>query len=103
MNAVQKLFARLAQLLGPDQAEELLRDYRADAATDSAASRRRGRERRERAVVLPFFGAVGGIVQKRKGAPTMSDYRITPVAVDGFADADGIHVNQHGAWLGEVD
>ena len=31
------------------------------------------------------------------------DYQIKPVAVEGFADADGIYVNQHGAWLGECD
>ena len=31
------------------------------------------------------------------------DYQIKPIAVEGFADADGVHVNQSGAWLGEVD
>lgn len=31
------------------------------------------------------------------------NYQIKPVAVDGFADADGVYVNQAGAWLGEVD
>jgi hypothetical protein len=33
----------------------------------------------------------------------MSDYRIQPVAVDGFADADGVYENERGAWLGEYD
>lgn len=31
------------------------------------------------------------------------DYRITPIAVNGFADADGVYENLFGAWLGEVD
>ena len=31
------------------------------------------------------------------------DFKITPVAVDGFADADGVYENRHGAWLGECD
>lgn len=31
------------------------------------------------------------------------DYQITPVAVDGFADADGVYENREGAWLGECD
>jgi hypothetical protein len=31
------------------------------------------------------------------------NYRITPVAVAGFADADGIYTNIAGAWLGELD
>lgn len=31
------------------------------------------------------------------------DYQIQPVAVDGFADADGVVENAHGAWLGEYD
>jgi hypothetical protein len=30
------------------------------------------------------------------------DYQITPVAIDGYADADGVYENSHGAWLGEV-
>lgn len=30
------------------------------------------------------------------------DYLIKPVAVDGFADADGVFENRDGAWLGEV-
>jgi hypothetical protein len=33
----------------------------------------------------------------------MTDYRITPIAVDGFADADGVYENRHGEWLGEVE
>jgi len=31
------------------------------------------------------------------------DYQIKPVAVEGFADADGIYENGEGAWLGECD
>jgi len=31
------------------------------------------------------------------------DYQIKPVAVDGFADADGVYENREGAWLGEID
>lgn len=31
------------------------------------------------------------------------DYQIKPVAIDGFADADGVYENQQGAWLGECD
>lgn len=31
------------------------------------------------------------------------DYQISPVAVEGFADADGVYENQAGAWLGECD
>lgn len=31
------------------------------------------------------------------------DYQITPVAVDGFVDADGVYENNQGAWLGEID
>jgi hypothetical protein len=31
------------------------------------------------------------------------DYQIKPVAVEGFADADGVYENQAGAWLGECD
>jgi hypothetical protein len=31
------------------------------------------------------------------------DYQIKPVAVEGFADADGVYENHEGAWLGEVD
>lgn len=30
------------------------------------------------------------------------DYRISPVQVKGFADADGVYENQQGAWLGDV-
>lgn len=33
----------------------------------------------------------------------MTDYRISPVAVEGFANADGVYENAHGAWLGEVN
>lgn len=33
----------------------------------------------------------------------MQDYQITPLAVDGFADADGVYENREGAWLGECD
>lgn len=33
----------------------------------------------------------------------MTDYRIIPVSVEGFADADGVYENQYGAWLGEFD
>ena len=33
----------------------------------------------------------------------MSNYRITPIAVEGFADANGVCENRHGAWLGEFD
>ena len=29
------------------------------------------------------------------------DYQIKPVAVEGYADADGVYVNSEGAWLGE--
>jgi len=31
------------------------------------------------------------------------DYQIKLVAVEGFADADGVYENQQGAWLGEWD
>jgi hypothetical protein len=31
------------------------------------------------------------------------DYLITPVTVEGHADADGVYENSAGAWLGEVD
>ncbi len=31
------------------------------------------------------------------------DFQIKPVAVEGFADADGVYENQQGAWLGEYD
>jgi len=31
------------------------------------------------------------------------DYRIKPIAVEGFADADGVYENSQGAWLGEVN
>jgi hypothetical protein len=31
------------------------------------------------------------------------DYRITPVVIDGYADADGVYENDQGAWLGEID
>ena len=31
------------------------------------------------------------------------DYQIKPVAIDGFADADGVYENRDGAWLGECD
>lgn len=31
------------------------------------------------------------------------DYQIKLVAVEGFADADGVVENQAGAWLGECD
>lgn len=31
------------------------------------------------------------------------DYKIEPIAVEGFADADGVFVNSAGEWLGEVD
>ena len=31
------------------------------------------------------------------------DYKITPVAVDGAGDADGVYENEYGAWLGLVD
>jgi hypothetical protein len=31
------------------------------------------------------------------------DYRIKPIVVEGFADATGVCVNAHGAWLGEWD
>ncbi len=30
------------------------------------------------------------------------DYRISPVAVEGYADADGVYANEYGAWLGQV-
>lgn len=43
MNALQKLFARLRELF-PAQAEELIEQYRADAAADSRASYQRRRE-----------------------------------------------------------
>lgn len=31
------------------------------------------------------------------------DYQITPVAVEGSADADGVYKNEYGAWLGIID
>jgi hypothetical protein len=31
------------------------------------------------------------------------DYVITPVEVEGFANANGVYENSAGAWLGEVD
>jgi hypothetical protein len=31
------------------------------------------------------------------------DYRIKPIAVEGYADATGVYVNEHGEWLGEWD
>ncbi len=31
------------------------------------------------------------------------DFQIKPVAVDGYADADGVYENNAGAWLGQVD
>lgn len=31
------------------------------------------------------------------------DFQITPVAVEGFPNADGVYENQQGAWLGECD
>jgi hypothetical protein len=31
------------------------------------------------------------------------DYQIKPVAVEGFADADGVCENRDGAWLGQVE
>lgn len=31
------------------------------------------------------------------------EYQIKAVAVEGFADADGVVENSHGAWLGEYD
>jgi hypothetical protein len=33
----------------------------------------------------------------------MADYKIRPVAVEGFADADGVVENWRGAWLGSVE
>lgn len=32
----------------------------------------------------------------------MGEYKITPIEVEGFSDADGVYVNEEGAWLGEV-
>ena len=32
-----------------------------------------------------------------------TDYRIHPIAINGFADADGVTENTHGAWLGVMD
>ena len=29
-------------------------------------------------------------------------FQIEPVAVEGYTDANGVYVNQLGAWLGEV-
>jgi hypothetical protein len=34
---------------------------------------------------------------------TIMDYHITLIAVDGFADADGVYENREGAWLGQID
>ena len=31
------------------------------------------------------------------------NYRITPITVDGFPDADGVYENRAGAWLGQID
>jgi hypothetical protein len=31
------------------------------------------------------------------------DYQIKPIAIEGFADANGVVENREGAWLGEVD
>lgn len=31
------------------------------------------------------------------------DYQIKPIAVEGYADADGVYENRDGAWLGEID
>jgi len=31
------------------------------------------------------------------------DYQIRPVAVEGFADANGVRENCEGAWLGEIE
>ena len=31
------------------------------------------------------------------------DYRIKPIEIEGFAPVDGIHENDHGAWVGETD
>lgn len=31
------------------------------------------------------------------------DYRIRPVVIEGYADADGVYENRQGAWLGEVE
>lgn len=33
------------------------------------------------------------------------DYQITPIDIDleGYADANGVHVNEQGAWLGKVN
>lgn len=44
MNAVQKLFASLRSI-APEHAEQLIAQYRLDAAADARASRQRAKER----------------------------------------------------------
>lgn len=46
-NALDKLWARLALLLTPEELAEQQKLYRADAATDSRRSRQRQRERQQ--------------------------------------------------------
>jgi len=31
----------------------------------------------------------------------IEQFEVTPISVDGFADANGVYVNRLGAWLGE--
>jgi hypothetical protein len=53
----------------------------------------------------PGVGSIEQLIEYalRRLKETTMDYQIKPVQVDGFADANGVYENSHGAWLGEVD
>jgi hypothetical protein len=51
--------------------------------------------------VLPFSDITHATLSSQGGI--IMDYQIKPVAIEGFADADGVVENAHGAWLGECD